>query len=85
MELFRGFRLMDLVDIIIVAFVSYKTIRLIQGTRAVQLLKGLVVLVISTKLSERLELYTINWILRNAMTVGVIALLIVFNRSLEGL
>lgn len=82
-ELFKGFRLMDLLDIAIVAFVSYKAIQLIQGTRAVQLLKGLVVLVVSTKLSEWLGLYTINWILRNAMTVGVIALLVVFQPELR--
>lgn len=82
-ELFKGFRLMDLLDIAIVAYVSYKAIQLIRGTRAVQLLKGLVVLVVSTKLSEWLGLYTINWILRNAMTVGVIALLIVFQPELR--
>lgn len=82
-ELFKGFRLMDLLDIAIVAYVSFKTIQLIQGTRAVQLVKGLIVLVVSTKLSERLGLYTINWILRNAMTVGMIALLIVFQPELR--
>lgn len=83
LELFKGFRIMDIADIIIVAYVSYKAIRLVQGTRAVQLLKGLVVLVVSTKLSEWLGLYTINWILRNAMTVGVIALLVVFQPELR--
>jgi len=82
-ELFKGFRLMDLLDIAIVAYVSFKAIQLIQGTRAVQLLKGLVVLVVSTKLSEWLGLYTINWILKNAMTVGAIALLIVFQPELR--
>lgn len=83
LELFKGFRLMDLLDIAIVAIVCYKAMQLIQGTRAVQLLKGLVVLVVSTKLSEWFGLYTINWILKNAMTVGVIALLIVFQPELR--
>jgi diadenylate cyclase len=83
LELFKGFRLMDLLDIAIVALVVYKAIQLIKGTRAVQLLKGLVVLVVSTKASEWLGLYTINWLLRNAMTVGVIALLIVFQPELR--
>lgn len=83
LELFKGFRLMDIADILIVAYVSYKAIELVQGTRAVQLLKGLVVLLVSTKLSEWLGLYTINWILRNTMTVGVIALLVVFQPELR--
>lgn len=82
-ELFQQFRIMDAVDILIVAYVSYKLIQLIRGTRAVQLIKGLAVLVVSTKASEWLGLYTINWLLRNTMTVGVIALLIVFQPELR--
>ncbi|TYP58857.1 diadenylate cyclase CdaA [Thermosediminibacter litoriperuensis] len=82
-ELFKGFRLMDLLDIAIVAYVSFKAIQLIRGTRAVQLLRGLVVFVVFTKVSEWLGLYTINWLLKNAMTVGVIALLVVFQPELR--
>lgn len=84
LELIRQFRFRDLIDIAIVAYVSYKAIMLIKGTRAVQLIKGLVVLAISTKVSEWLGLYTINWLLRNTMTVGVIALLVVFQPELRG-
>lgn len=83
MELFRQLRFMDLIDIAIVAYVAYRAILLIRGTRAVQLIKGLAVLIISTKASEWLGLYTINWLLRNTMTVGVIALLIVFQPELR--
>lgn len=82
-ELIGQFRFRDLIDIAIVAYVSYKAIMLIKGTRAVQLIKGLAVLIISTKASEWLELYTINWLLRNTMTVGVIALLVVFQPELR--
>ncbi|MDN5331095.1 MAG: diadenylate cyclase [Tepidanaerobacteraceae bacterium] len=82
-ELFKGFRLMDLLDIAIVAYVSYKAIQLIRGTRAVQLIRGIIVFVVFTKLSEWLGLYTINWLLKNAMTVGVIALLVVFQPELR--
>nr|WP_206708497.1 diadenylate cyclase CdaA [Koleobacter methoxysyntrophicus] len=83
MELFKQLRFMDLIDIAIVAYVAYRAILLIRGTRAVQLIKGLAVLIISTKASEWLGLYTINWLLRNTMTVGVIALLIVFQPELR--
>jgi diadenylate cyclase len=82
-EIFRQFRIMDAFDIAIMAYISYKIIYIIRGTRAVQLIKGLVVLVVATKVSEWLELFTINWVLRNTMTVGVIALLIVFQPELR--
>ncbi|MGB9840226.1 diadenylate cyclase CdaA [Thermovenabulum sp.] len=82
-ELFKGFRFMDLLDIALVAYVSYKALQLIRGTRAVQLIRGLVLFIVFTKVSEWLGLYTINWILKNAMTVGAIALLVVFQPELR--
>lgn len=73
----------DVIDILIVAAVLYKLFTLIKETRAEQLTKGIVVLLVLTKLSDWLELYTINWILNNAMTVGTLALLIVFQPELR--
>jgi diadenylate cyclase len=56
---------------------------LIKGTRAEQLIKGLVILLVVTKLSEFAKLYVINFILDNAMRLGFIALLIVFQPELR--
>ncbi len=77
------FRLRDVIDILIVAYVLYRFLVLIKETRAAQVLKGLAVLLIATKVTEWLKLNTINWLLSNAMTVGVIALLIVFQPELR--
>ncbi len=74
-------------DIAIIAFIIYKVMILIKETRAEQLIKGLAMLIIATKLSEVLGLHTVYWLLKNAMTVGVIAILIIFQpefrRALE--
>ncbi len=83
MGILKSIGIRDIADMVIVAFVFYKLYMLIRETRAEQLIKGIVVLLLATKLSERLELYAINWILRNTMTVGVIALLIVFQPELR--
>ncbi len=82
-NLFYNIRLRDAIDILIVAYAFYKLFMLIRETRAEQLVKGIVVLLIATKLSEVLELYTVYWILEKTMTVGVIALLIVFQPELR--
>ncbi|WP_422484468.1 diadenylate cyclase CdaA [Gudongella sp. DL1XJH-153] len=82
-DLFINIRIRDIVDILIVAVVLYKLYALIKETRAEQLLKGIGVLLVLTKVSEWLELYTINWILANAMTVGTLAILIVFQPELR--
>jgi diadenylate cyclase len=76
-------RITDVIDIAIIAYVLYKVFMFIRNTRVEQLVKGLFVLVFITWASSWLGLRTINWILRNAMTVGVIALLIVFQPELR--
>lgn len=82
-ELFLNIGMRDIIDIIIVALVFYKLFMLIKETRAEQLTKGIFALFVFTKLSGWLELYTVNWILENAMTVGVLAILIVFQPELR--
>lgn len=79
----RLLRFRDLLDIVILAFVIYKGIKLVRETRAVQLIKGLVILLVATQLSSWLQLNSLNYILVNAMQVGFIALLVVFQPELR--
>ena len=76
-------RITDVIDIFIVSFMFYKLFALIRGTRATQLIKGILFIFIGSKLSEFFKLYTISWILNNAVTVGFIAILIVFQPELR--
>lgn len=73
----------DVIDIAIVAFVTYKILCFIRETRAEQLVKGLLILVAASFLSEMFNLYTLSWILKGTMTLGVIALVIVFQPELR--
>lgn len=82
-DLFLNIRIRDIIDILIVAFAFYKLLMLIRETRAEQLTKGILVLFIATKVSEWLELFTVYWILEKTMTVGVLAILIVFQPELR--
>ncbi|NLY70875.1 MAG: TIGR00159 family protein [Clostridiales bacterium] len=81
--LLSGFVFTDIIDVLIVAYVVYKILCFIQETRAEQLVKGLVILVVATFLSDVLDLYTLNWILEGTLTLGVIALIIVFQPELR--
>jgi diadenylate cyclase len=71
------------VDIGIIALIIYKILNLIKETRAEQLIRGIAMLIIATKLSEVLGFHTVYWLLKNAMTVGVIAILIIFQPELR--
>jgi diadenylate cyclase len=73
----------DIIDIAIIAFVIYKALGFIRETRAEQLIKGLLVLVVATVLSGLLHLYAINWILKSVLSFGIIALIIVFQPELR--
>ena len=70
-------------DITIVLFLIYKAFGLLKGTRAWQLLKGIVVLVIVTYLSSYFKLTILNYILTSVMSYGVIMLIIVFQPELR--
>lgn len=86
-EFFRnvisGVSIMDVVDILIVAVLVYKILEFIQETRAKQLIKGLLVLVIATFSSDLFNLHTLNWILKGVMTLGVVAIVVVFQPELR--
>lgn len=75
--------LTDILDIAIVAFLVYTVLGFIRETRAEQLAKGLLVLVIVTLLSDIFHLYTLHWILSNLMTVGLLALVVLFQPELR--
>jgi len=77
------FNLSSVLDILLVAFIIYKIMLMIKGTRAVQLLKGVAVLVLITAVASFFNLYTINWLLGKAMTALVVALPVVFQPELR--
>ena len=80
---FSGFGIPDAVDILIVAFVVYKLLGLIMATRAEQILKGILLLVVATFLAGLLNLHTLYWICKGACALGAVAILIVFQPELR--
>ena len=75
--------IITVVDLLIVAFVVYRIFLLIRGTRAVQLIKGLIVLVVAMVVSDWINLNTVNWFLRQAVTALIVALPVVFQPELR--
>ena len=73
----------DVLDILIVAYLIYKMIFWIKETRAWVLFKGILVIVIFALASYMMRLNTILWILQNTISVGIIALIVVFQPELR--
>ncbi|MCQ2546888.1 MAG: diadenylate cyclase CdaA [Clostridia bacterium] len=82
-NVFSGFSITDAVDIIIVTLVVYYLLKLVLETRAEQIIKGILVLVAATVVSDVLELHTLNWMCKGALALGAVAVLIVLQPELR--
>ena len=78
-----SFRQEDLLDVAIVAFIVYRCLNLIRGTRAVQMVIGLGVLTGAYFLSNQLELYTSHWLLSNFFDYFVFIIIVLFQDDLR--
>ena len=72
-----------IIDLTIVIFLGYKLLQIVRDTRAWQLLKGIVFLIIATALSGLLQLNILNFILSSCMTYGALLLIVVFQPELR--
>lgn len=73
----------DALDILIVAYIIYKIIFWIKETRAWVLFKGILVIFALAAVATLLKLNTILWILSNTISVGIIAVIVVFQPELR--
>lgn len=75
--------ILSVVDITIVAYGFYRLFQLIRGTRAVQLIKGITVLLLAVPVSNLLHLYTTHFLLLQVQTMLAVAVPIVFQPELR--
>ena len=73
----------DVLDILIVSILFYQIVKWIKTTRAWVLLKGIILLLCIALAAYLLQLHTITFILANTMSVGITAVLIVFQPELR--
>lgn len=80
---FLSVRVYDLVDILAVAFVLFSLYKIFKGTRAAQLLSGILILILLSVIVRWAELHGMSWLLSNLSTVWVIAVVILFQPELR--
>ncbi len=74
---------LDVLDVLIVAFLIYQLLQFIRGTHAVQMALGALVLVLLYWLSQLLRLETVNWLLRTFMPYLVFGIIVVFQAEIR--
>ncbi len=76
--------LIHVVDVLLVAYLFYRVLLLIRGTRAVQVLRGVVILGVATFLVQNvLRLPTLSWIFRTFWLAWAVILVVVFQPELR--
>lgn len=78
-------RVTDIIDIVIITVLIYQILKMIRETRAMQLVKGIAVLLIMLQVSDWLNLTVINYILRNIMQVGLFSIVVIFQPELRNI
>lgn len=73
----------DVVDILLVTYVFYKLTMLIRGTKAIQLLKGIAVVIAVWFLSSAFQLQTLKWLVEQVINFGFLAIIIIFQPELR--
>ena len=78
-----GFRWVDALDILLVAFIVFELLRFIRGTHAVQIALGGMVLVVLYWISALLNLQTVNWLLRTFLPFLMFGVIVIFQSEIR--
>lgn len=82
-NIFMSIRLSDVIDIVIVAYLIYKVLDFIRETRAQLLLRAIILLVVVFFVSDGLNLNVLNWLLKSLVTMGLFAIIVIFQPELR--
>ncbi len=73
----------EVIDVVVVAFILYQLLRLVRGTQAMQLIVGLAVLGLIAVISIRLHLILLGWLFQTAAPYLVITIVVLFQPELR--
>lgn len=73
----------NLIDILVVWFLAYRLILLLRGTRAVQLMRGVLIVIVVKLLSVLIGLNMVSWLMNQVINWGVVALVIIFQPEIR--
>ena len=83
LDAIRSMRLLDIIDILLVSYIIYRIILLIRGTRAVQMLAGIAVIIIIYFLSGKFELQTLHWLFKTFLGSILLVIVILFQADIR--
>ena len=83
MGILMSIKITDVIDIVIVAYLLYRLLGFIKETRAQQLFRGILLIIAFFLISEVFNLSLLNWLFTKLVTVGLIAVVILFQPEIR--
>jgi len=83
LEIFENFRILDIIDIVLVATLLYYVYKLVKGTVAINIFIGIVVIYLIWQLTALLKMEMLSTILGQFIGVGMFALIVVFQQEIR--
>jgi uncharacterized protein (TIGR00159 family) len=83
LELLHQIRWQDLLDIGIITFLVYRALQIVRGSRAMQMIIGLAVILVAYVSSRILGLFTLNWILDNFLSSIILVIIVIFQSDIR--
>ena len=77
-SLLNWHNLVNLIDILVIWFLIYELLMLVRGTKAVQLFKGILIIILVKLISWYIGLSTVSWVMDQVINWGVIAIVVIF-------
>lgn len=83
LEIFDQFSIWAALDILLIAFIIYHILLLIRGTRAAQMLTGILIVIAAYLLSSIVPLTTLNWVMNKFYSSFIIIIIILFQDDIR--
>ena len=83
LNVLKTFRIWDLADIVIIAYLLYKVLVFASNTRAGQLIKGIAIMFVVYAFAAAIELKSTSYLLEQFFSFGIIAIVVVFQPELR--
>ncbi len=78
-----SFRPVDMIDIVLIAYLVYSGVKLVRETRAGQIIKGVLALLVISIVANVLELTTMKFVVQTILNIGILAIIIIFQPELR--
>ncbi len=88
-SIFSSISFTDILDVVLMTFIIYQILKFFRNTKAIQVLKGVAILIIALAVASWIGLPTVTWILSSVFTSGIVVIVVIFQpelrRTLENL